>query len=142
LSKGIYTLILKVKEDLRLKIGHLGFLNFSPSLYLYNGSALNSLEGRIERHRRKEKKKFWHIDYLIDKAFLEGIIVAETKERLECKVNLGIFERIKGEFIKNFGSSDCNCISHLIKVKDKDPLEEILEVYKSYNLKPFKLKIL
>ncbi|GBC75793.1 hypothetical protein HRbin06_01115 [archaeon HR06] len=127
---------------MRLKVGSLGFLNFPPSLYLYNGSALNSLEGRIERHKRKDKKKFWHIDYLIDIASLEDIIVAEAKERLECKVNLGIFERIKGEFIKDFGSSDCNCVSHLIRVKGEDPLDDIFEVYRSYNLRPFKLKIL
>ena len=64
--KGIYVLIIKLHANIRISIGALGELAFPAGLYAYVGSAQNSLEKRATRHLRKEKRLFWHIDYLLD----------------------------------------------------------------------------
>ena len=64
--KGVYVLIVSVGKDIRVNIGALGSIFFERGLYAYVGSAQNGLERRVQRHRRKAKKKFWHIDYLLD----------------------------------------------------------------------------
>ena len=63
--KGTYCLIIQLKKDSRIEIGKLGLLNFDKGYYVYVGSALNSLEARLERHLKTEKKLFWHVDYLL-----------------------------------------------------------------------------
>jgi Uri superfamily endonuclease len=100
----------------------LGKQRFSRGFYTYTGSALGkgptSLKHRISRHSKKEKGKFWHIDYLLaDKnVFVKTVIVTETNENLECKTNQYI-KTIGGKVtVKGFGASDCreNCKSHLL----------------------------
>ena len=51
--------------DAEVRVGALGTLHFARGLYAYVGSAQNGLEKRIERHFRKEKLRFWHVDYLL-----------------------------------------------------------------------------
>ncbi len=65
MSKGFYQLILYKDKESKIKIGKKGDANFPEGYYIYTGSALNGLEGRIKRHLRKHKEKFWHIDYLL-----------------------------------------------------------------------------
>jgi Uri superfamily endonuclease len=64
MTKGIYILVVSVSKDINVNVGALGSVNFEKDLYAYVGSAQNNLEKRIERHLRKTKQKFWHIDYL------------------------------------------------------------------------------
>ena len=64
---GIYVLIIQVGEDISVDVGALGERVFEKGLYAYVGSAQANLEQRVKRHLRREKKKFWHIDYLLDK---------------------------------------------------------------------------
>jgi len=58
----------------------------------------------------KEKRRFWHIDYLLaDKNLsVEVVIAAETNKKMECNIN-SYMKRIKGSKIqvKGFGASDC-----------------------------------
>ena len=56
-----------------LAVGKLGTHPFETGYYLYFGSALNSLEGRLRRHLRSDKKLHWHIDFLSAKATIEAI---------------------------------------------------------------------
>ena len=120
---GIYTLLLLVSEEVTLTIGKLGKQRFPRGYYFYTGSALgkgaSSLKHRIARHLRKEKRKFWHIDYLLadENVSVEAVIAAETNKKMECNIN----SRIKGMKgaevpVKGFGASDCrkNCGSHLL----------------------------
>jgi Uri superfamily endonuclease len=109
--KGIYTLLIKVPENIEIQIGKLGKINFKKGFYIYAGSALNRLEKRIERHMGKEKKKRWHIDYLLDKAEIVKVIYAETDARVECSIAGKLNQNL--ESIKKFGCSDCKCKSHL-----------------------------
>jgi len=137
-TSGIYTLLLFLSKEVTLTIGKLGKQRFPMGYYTYTGSALgkgaSSLKHRIARHLRKEKRKFWHIDYLLaDKnVSVEAVIVAETNENMECKTNQHI-KTIMGAKVpvKGFGASDCrkNCESHLLyfpEIKKADCLVQKL----------------
>ncbi len=122
-TSGIYTLLLFVSEEVSLTVGKLGKQNFPKGYYTYTGSALGkgaaSLKHRIARHWRKQKRKYWHIDYLLadENVSVEAVIAAETNKKMECNINSHIKD-IKGAEVpvKGFGASDCrkNCGSHLL----------------------------
>lgn len=123
--KGSYTLVLVLAEDCRLTIGRLGSFEFPTGLYLYFGSALNGLEGRIRRHLQRDKKLHWHVDYLASVADMEQVWWQTGRERKEC----GWAQRAVregGEVIaRGFGSSDCRCETHLLRVKGRELFERI-----------------
>ncbi|RLF60544.1 MAG: GIY-YIG nuclease family protein, partial [Thermoplasmata archaeon] len=64
--KGSYVLIINLKKEKEIEIGRLGRILFNKGYYAYVGSGLNNLEKRVGRHLRKNKKKKWHIDYLLE----------------------------------------------------------------------------
>jgi len=67
--KGIYVLIIQLDAEVKIRVGALGTIAFLAGTYAYVGSAQNSIEQRVRRNLRKEKKLFCHIDYLLaDKA--------------------------------------------------------------------------
>ncbi|MCD6367822.1 MAG: GIY-YIG nuclease family protein [Candidatus Aenigmarchaeota archaeon] len=123
--KGSYILVISVKKPIEKKIGSLGFISFSPGIYLYVGSAMNGIEQRVSRHLRKKKKKFWHIDYLLDDRNVEVIEVLykESKKKEECIISRKISEF--GIPINGFGSSDCKCKGHLYRIKNIKKLKDI-----------------
>jgi Uri superfamily endonuclease len=113
--KGIYILIIEINKTVTIKVGALGKFTFSKGLYAYVGSAQNNLELRVKRHRSKEKRLFWHIDYLLNNpaARIVNVLYKESSKAEECKIaNL---LQLKAEPIPGFGSSDCKCKSHLFK---------------------------
>ena len=122
-TNGVYTLLLFWAKEITVDIGKLGKQSFPSGYYSYTGSALGkgatSLKHRIVRHLRKEKRKFWHIDYLLadETVSVEAVITAETNEKMECNLN-SYLKKIKGSKIQvnGFGASDCkkNCRSHLL----------------------------
>ena len=114
--KGIYALIITLEEDKNICVGKLGPVDFKEGYYVYIGSALNSLEGRINRHHRKDKKLHWHVDYLLNEGRIVEILCFETTKRLECTFARTFQKTL--DSIKNFGSSDCSCESHLFYSKD------------------------
>ncbi|MCD6421144.1 MAG: GIY-YIG nuclease family protein, partial [Thaumarchaeota archaeon] len=73
--KGVYLLFLRVKRDLRMRVGSLGVIDFKEGLYVYVGSAQNNLEKRVRRHLSKEKKVRWHIDYLTSSGSVDVVAV-------------------------------------------------------------------
>lgn len=108
---GSYVLLLHLAEDKLIPVGRQGVLDFSAGYYAYVGSAMNGLYQRINRHLRREKKRHWHIDYLLEEAPVVGIIACEDEKRVECKI-AGLLAK-EFDTIKSFGSSDCNCPGHL-----------------------------
>jgi Uri superfamily endonuclease len=127
--KGIYALIMKLEEDRKITVGKLGPINFRKGFYVYIGSALNSLEGRINRHLRKDKKIRWHIDYLLNEAQIVEILIFETTKKLECNIAKKLQKNL--ESIKNFGCSDCSCKSHLFYSKENPA--QLLEDFSSFS---------
>lgn len=117
--KGSYCLIINIKKDTEIKIGRkLGIINFKKGCYVYVGSAMNSLESRVKRHLSDNKKKHWHIDYLLlnKNSEIEKVYTKESCEKLECEIAKKIIEN--EESIADFGCSDCKCHSHLIYFKN------------------------
>lgn len=122
--KGTYLLIINIKKPVIIKIGLLGKIKFDKGDYVYVGSAMNNLEKRIKRHlkKSKDKKKYWHIDYLLANKNVKIIRVLkkESNKKQECEIARKIVKI--GQAIKNFGSSDCKCKSHLFEIKNLKPI--------------------
>lgn len=116
--KGAYVLVISIRKDIQVNVGALGSMSFEKGLYAYVGSAQNSLEKRVERHLGRAKRKFWHIDYLLDNDAVEVVkaFYKEADKAEECRIAKGLAE--KGVAVKNFGCSDCGCVSHLFRVED------------------------
>lgn len=116
-DKGVYLIVGELKRNEEIFIGKLGKIKFKKGFYIYIGKAMNNLTKRIERHLRRNKKKRWHIDYLID--YLDNLkpIPIRTFKNLECLLSRDI-KKIANSFIENFGCSDCQCDSHLYYFKE------------------------
>jgi sugar fermentation stimulation protein A len=123
MAKGAYILITKLKQDGSLRIGSLGKIHFKKGYYCYVGSALGNLEKRIARHKRKNKKLHWHIDYFLKKAKIKGITALQTTKRIECSLSRKL-KHIADSRALNFGSSDCKCQTHLYYFK-KNPIPKL-----------------
>ena len=118
-DSGCYQLLMVLDEDVTLRIGALGKLNFKKDHYLYTGRAKRGLKSRIRRHISMKKKKRWHIDYLLTRVRITKIFYYHGRLD-ECIINNEVLKRVKGQVVKNFGSSDCRCEGHLIRV-DEEP---------------------
>ncbi len=110
---GIYALIIKLSKKTEIKIGRLGTFVFPKGYYVYTGSAQNGLEKRINRHLSSDKKFHWHIDYLLSHAKVVKV-VRYVGRKDECRLNSETGQSAGAtQIVKKFGSSDCNCITHL-----------------------------
>lgn len=81
----------------------------------------------MARHLRRDKRSFWHIDYLLSSEhvkILEVFFKVAPKDE-ECRTTEILREA--GESIWGFGSSDCRCVSHLFKVTDYGRLKRLIE---------------
>lgn len=128
--KGVYVLLIQLTKNVDLKIGKLGSLSFGEGLYAYVGSAQVGLEKRIERHLRKEKSIFWHIDYLLMSRYskITKVFCLDAGKRAECAI-AGQIES-EGEAIVGFGCSDCSCRSHLFRLRDFEFLGALMQEFK------------
>ena len=118
---GIYQILLHLDEDRRIRIGALGTFGFCAGWYVYTGSMRRGLRHRLRRHRAREKPLRWHIDYLSVVAPVVGQRTWPLDDAAgrsqECATHRalatqpGVIEPVKG-----FGSSDCDCPSHLVRL--------------------------
>ncbi len=124
MTSGVYHLIIHLSSDTIIEIGKLGEYHFQSGYYVYTGSAMRGLEQRIARHQRSNKRLHWHIDYLLKHGQIIEVMTHITKERQECQFNQMIMS-LSGCCIpvKGFGSSDCNCLSHLAFFEEKPTLQ-------------------
>jgi len=133
--KGIYILIIEVDKAADIAVGKRRNYYFQPGYYAYVGSALSSLEPRLRRHLRAEKRPHWHIDYFLKKGSIKNIIYAETTQKKEC----GLVKQLslKLPAVAGFGCSDCRCRSHLFFCPEKLFLEKLVDdAFLSIGLKP------
>ena len=108
MNKGSYILILKLRKE--LKVRKPKELTLKPGYYVYIGSAMNSLTGRIKRHLLKEKKIHWHIDQLTTQAKVIGVY-AFVGVKIEEKLSKFFETHLEG--IKGFGNSDLKTTANL-----------------------------
>jgi len=145
-TNGVYTLIIFLSREVCLNIGKLGIQKFPKGYYTYTGSALgkgaSNLRRRISRHLRKEKRNFWHIDFLLadENATITAVVAAETNKKLECNINRYI--KMKGGAkipVMGFGASDCkeNCKTHLLYFGEENIKSKIVALYaERFGFKP------
>ncbi len=133
-ARGYYLLFIPIKEEKQIRVGSLGSQVISPGMYVYAGSALGSggLRGRLRRHleRTADKKRFWHIDYLLDIARVQAIAFlcapldapdfrGKPLLSIECLfIRTLLTLPLVRVPIPGFGASDCrhDCPAHLIYV--------------------------
>ncbi|HID56278.1 TPA: GIY-YIG nuclease family protein [Candidatus Poribacteria bacterium] len=111
--KGVYQLLIRLDRSETIRIGRLGTFRFPAGYYIYTGSAMSGLVGRVSRHLRSRKRLRWHVDYLLEKAKVIGVHEIWTDERIECELNRRALSDAH-VVAPGFGSSDCRCPSHLI----------------------------
>ena len=126
ISKGVYVLIIAVGRDVTVNVGALGEVCFEKGLYAYVGSAQKDLKKRVERHLRKIKRRFWHIDYFLgnDAVRVQTVFRKEAGKADECQIAQALDET--GSPMKGFGSFGCHCMSHLFKVEEYQFLSETM----------------
>jgi len=115
--RGVYVLVIAVNRNIRVKVGALGSVNFERGIYAYVGSAQNNLEKRVSRHLRRAKRKFWHIDYLLENAAVKVLKVFYNEAERHCECDIARRIGDVGVPVEGFGSSDCRCKSHLFKLE-------------------------
>lgn len=120
-DRGSYLLLVKLAKRTAIKAGRLPKSVFPAGYYVYVGSAMSGLSSRLARHRRKNKKIHWHIDYLTAEASHVLPVPIRSSKRQECEI-AGALSSIKQPGQEEFGSSDCECATHLF-FSPTNPLE-------------------
>lgn len=126
IKAGIYLLEIYLSVSSKIEIGSKGRYEFPVGYYYYVGSAQRNLKARLERHLRSNKKKHWHIDYLLDKGEITRYFCWPLSRECECSLAKYLAALSGGEIsIPGFGSSDCSCNAHLIYFPFSLELEQI-----------------
>ena len=125
-ARGTYALLIRLTTGRRLIVGKLGPREFPKGYYLYLGSALNGLEGRLRRHLQHEKKPHWHIDVLTNAEAVAQIWWSEGDERRECLWAQAALDHPGASIpVPRFGSSDCRCITHLVHFSTRSQVQSL-----------------
>jgi Uri superfamily endonuclease len=138
MTKGTYCLVMRLKEDKAIPIGKRPPVRFPEGFYCYVGSAMNSLEKRICRHKSQSKKLHWHIDWFLEHAELVDVKSIESKERLECSLSHDVACLSDGvptcarEGMRGFGSSDCRACSAHLHYFNEDPSQRLDRLVKKW----------
>ena len=126
-TPGTYLLLLECNQAKRLKVGRLGDMTMAKGFYLYTGSAFGpgGIHARIRHHSRIAGRPHWHIDYLRAVTRFAAAWCC-YHARLEhqwaqlLKDHQGMEAPLKG-----FGSSDCECATHLFFSKSRPTLASL-----------------
>lgn len=117
MTQGTYLLILSLSESAVRQVGSLDEVLFHAGWYVYVGSAFGPGGfSRITRHRElanspgSQQNLHWHIDYLLTLPSLSfcNALTWPNIDR-ECSIAKLLHQKP----VAGFGSSDCNCHSHL-----------------------------
>ena len=149
--RGVYALILELSKKVYTTIGRPGAHRLNLGFYIYigkgSGKGSSSVEARLKRHFSKDKRPFWHIDYLtLNPQFTaKAAVSAATTELSECYLTRLLLRELEAELaIKGFGSSDCKCGGHLIYVSSgslKWLVGTVYAVFLKLKLKPRVIRI-
>ena len=132
--KGLLFLI-DLNRNEPIGVGKKGEIQFKKGVYVYVGSALNSLGGRIRRHLRKNKKMHWHVDYLLDNSSSGVIDVFFNADGVKHECELAREISVSGDGVEGFGCSDCKCLAHLFYFQNESLATlNCLEGFKKLNL--------
>ena len=108
--------MLKSRQAKTIQIGKLAQLNVQKGYYLYIGSAMGpgGVISRLKHHSKVSEKPHWHLDYLRAETEFHEAYALYSPERMECEwAGLIAQSEVASEPLKGFGSSDCQCNTHL-----------------------------
>ena len=131
-SPGTYLLLLACRTQIRLSIGKLGGMTAVPGYYVYIGSACGpgGVRARIRHHRKTAARPHWHIDYLRTVAELLDVYCV-YRSRCEHEWAQRLVQSASATMpLPGFGSSDCDCATHLFYFGRRPPktdLEKLLD---------------
>ena len=108
-----YLLNIYLKKQKCIRVGKLGTFRFKNGYYIYVGSAKKNMAKRIARHLRKKKKKFWHIDYLLQHTEVNKIWTSDLPEEKMAEL---LAEKMTAP-VPGFGASDKKSKTHLFYYK-------------------------
>lgn len=121
-----YIVVYYLESAVDLQIGKLGEFNFPPGYYLYVGKDKRNIRERVARHISKKKNNRWHIDYL-SKSVMPVFMQIIPDASSECSLIEKLIELGGNAIASGFGSSDCQCKSHLLYYSEL-PWEKLLQV--------------
>lgn len=113
---GTYALILCNRTPDEQAVGALGTVKLHSGYYIYVGSAFGpgGIRSRVSRHLKASKKLHWHIDYLRRKMPIDAVWYAKTASVQEHHWAKTIRDwSVATIAFPGFGTSDCQCESHL-----------------------------
>jgi Uri superfamily endonuclease len=131
--KGSYILLVQLPEKQTITVGSLKDIHFPSGYYAYVGSAMGGIKSRLSHHCKQSKRPHWHIDYLLQKAFINGVILCETRDRVECAIAQALSHQF--DSIPRFGCSDCRCQSHLF-FATKEMKSEVIAILNRLGMQP------
>ncbi|MDP6049539.1 MAG: GIY-YIG nuclease family protein [SAR202 cluster bacterium] len=132
---GSYALIFCCRYSSDVVVGALGRVILEPGWLVYVGSAFGpgGIESRISHHKRPSDNPHWHIDYI--KPYVDLVKIFTTTKRIEHKLAQILINSPKAKLLKRgFGSSDCNCNTHLIHFESFSSIEGIIKLLHSSSL--------
>jgi len=109
----------------KIETGKLGNFSFQKGYYAYVGSAMGygGIEARLKHHLKTALKPHWHIDYFRKKADLTEIWQCKQNISREHKWACVLQNYLNASVpVRGFGSSDCNCVTHLFYFKSRPML--------------------
>jgi Uri superfamily endonuclease len=128
-DSGVYVLEIFLHKPKKLEIGALGNQTFPPGYYYYCGSAQKDLKARMKRHYKKRKNYHWHVDFLLREGHIQNHYTWPLDKSGECKLRRYLKDELNGkEIVHGFGSSDCDCDSHLIYFEAPLEKSQLIEV--------------
>jgi Uri superfamily endonuclease len=126
--QGTYILLLQCNHEAELSIGKPGKMKTEPGYYLYVGSAFGpgGIQARVNHHMQIAERPHWHIDYLRTVVVLVNVWCVYGS-RYEHEWARGLLQSDAAKVpLKGFGSSDCDCTTHLFYFEHK-PTKAALE---------------
>ena len=113
---GTYALVFAARRKRRLIIGKLGTFYLQPGFYVYVGSAFGpgGLKARIGHHCKDSSRNHWHIDYLSEYLPPDEVWYTTDSTHREHHWSKALSHAREASIpLSGFGSSDCDCMSHL-----------------------------
>ena len=125
---GTYLLLFRLPRTTPVEVGRLGRLQLDAGTYGYVGSALGpgGLAARLNRHATSSARRHWHLDHVLPRARIVGVLVRAGRIRRECA--WAAWARALAQApVAGFGSSDCRCRSHLFHLGGSADLSGLAE---------------
>ncbi len=127
---GTYALILKSKEYKEVEVGKLGKVCLHEGYYVYVDSAFGSdgIRSRVGHHMNTNDYVHGHVDYIKKETELVEVWYTYSTEIYEhLWSNTLLLCHGASVPYPSFGSSDCDCISHLVFFKIGPSFKEFIK---------------